>query len=81
MAVTAARGGTDGDEDRVGFPNRAGKFSRELEPPLPGVRSHEVLEARFVDRQLAATEGRDFLGVLVDAGDLVTEIGQTSPGN
>ena len=81
VTVAAARGGTDCDDYCVGLPNRAGKFSCELETPLAGVRSHEILEARLVDRHLAAAERRDLLIVFVDTGNFVTKIGQTCSGN
>jgi hypothetical protein len=38
-------------------------------------------QSRFIDRHFATLEGRDFVGVLVDAHDVMAEIGEAGPGN
>ena len=52
-------------------------FSR----PAFDVACDQVVEPRLVDRHLAALERGDLACVLVDAGDLVAEVGKAGPGN
>jgi hypothetical protein len=41
----------------------------------------EVLEPGLIDRDLAGAELGDFLLVVVDANDVVSNLGEASPGN
>ena len=60
-----------------------GAFSSvaKLKPPGLHVGGDQIVEARLVDRHLAALQRRDLAGVLVDAGDVMAEIGKAGPGN
>src|SRR5215212_11043847 len=81
MAVASSRRGADRDEDRFGLRDRPGKFGAEREPPCPDVRSHQRIEPGLEDRYFTAAQGGDLVTVLVDAGDLMAEIGKTGAGN
>jgi hypothetical protein len=50
-------------------------------PPGGGVARHQVVEARFVDRDITLLEGVYPCLLLVDAGDAGTEFGETGAGN
>ena len=77
MAVAAARRRADGDEHGVGRADgrRVGGKPQTL---LPDIGLNQFGKARLEDRNLTVIEGRDFLPVLVDAGHVMTEIGETS---
>ncbi|MGC4039162.1 MAG: hypothetical protein QM764_24600 [Chitinophagaceae bacterium] len=75
MAVAAARGRADGDENGVRVLH-AGGFGGEGEPAFAHVAGDDLVEARFVDRHFAFVQARDLAGVLVDADDVVAEIGE-----
>ncbi len=81
MAVAAARRRTDRDEHRVGRGHRAGEIGREFEPAGARIVGDQVIEAGLVNRHLAARQSRDLRLVLVDANDLMAEIGKTGAGN
>ena len=76
VPVAAARGRADGDEDRLGGLGGLGQAGREEQPPLAHVLGNELGEARLEDRHLAAGERGDLVGVLVDAGHDVAEVGK-----
>ncbi len=77
MAVAAPRGGADRDEN--GFRAAHGrKAVGEGEPVLPHIVHDELGEARLVNGHFARLQRRDAIGIVVDATDLVTEIGKTS---
>ena len=80
VAVAAPRRRADRDEHRLRFAD-AGGVNTEFEPALPHIGFDQIGEARFEDRNLAAIKRGDFIGVLVDAGHLVAEIGKAGPGN
>ena len=80
MTVAAARRRTDGDHHRIGLGD-AGRLGGEFEPALPDVGFHKLGEAGLEDRNLAAIERRDPRRLLVDAGDMMAEIGEAGPGN
>ena len=81
VAVAAPRRRADRDEDRVGLGHRALQIGGEAQPPRAHVGGDQIVEAGLVDRHLAALQRRDLAGVLVDAGDVVAEIGKAGPGN
>ena len=76
VAVAAARGRADGDEDRLGGLGGLHQAGREEQPLLAHVLGNELREARLEDRHLAAGECGDLVGVLVDAGHDVAEVGK-----
>ena len=76
MAVAAPRRRADGDEDGLGRLAGAGEIGREEQPLLAHVLGDELGQARLEDRHLAARQRRDLVGVVVDAGDDVAEVGK-----
>ena len=81
MPVAAARRRTDRNEYRIGLGHRAAEFRREFQPAGTRVDRDQIVEARLIDRHLAARQRRDLSLILVDANDLVAEIGETGAGN
>ncbi len=81
MAVAAARGRAHGDEHDLGLTHRMGEVGVELQPARSDVAAYQVVEARLEDRHLAGLEALDLGGVLVDAGDLVAEVGEAGAGD
>ena len=80
MAVAAPRRRADRDEHRIGLADGS-KVGREGKPPLLPVGGDELGKPGLVDRDFALIEGRDLVGVAVDAGDVVTEIRKAGPGD
>ena len=82
MAVAAPRRRADRDEHRVGFaPPAPARSVVKISRPGLHVGGHQLVEARLEDRDLAALQRCDLAGVLVDAGDLVAEIGKAGAGH
>ena len=73
--------GADGDEDRQGAPDGRVEIGGEVEPTGLGVLFHQRVETRFVDRHLTAQQHVDLALVLVDAGDVDAEVGETRSGD
>ena len=74
MAVAAPRGRADRDEYGVGLANRLGEIGREIEPLLPRVPHHQAVKVRLEYGHFALAQPRYPVFVLIDAGDVVTEI-------
>ena len=53
----------------------------ESQPPGLHIGGHQRIQPGLEDRDFAAPQGCDLAGVLVDAGDLVAEIGKAGAGN
>ena len=81
MAVAAPRRRAHGNEDGVGGLGRLGQAGGEEEPLLAHVLGDQLGQARLVDRHLASRQGGDLVGVLVDAGDDVAEVGKAGAGD
>ena len=81
MAVAAARRRADGDEHGVGAVHRGGEIGGEGQAALLDVVGDQLVEARLVDRDLAALQALDLAGVLVDADHVVAEIGKAGAGD
>ena len=77
VTVAAARRRADCDEHRIRLVDAVGP-GRKRQPLLRHIGRHEIGEARLEDRDFAALERRDPARILVDAGDVMTEIGETS---
>ena len=77
MPVATTRRRANGNENRCRPAHRRRDVLAEGEPSLPRVCGHEIFEARFVDRDLAAPKRPDPRRVLVHAGHVMTEIGET----
>ena len=80
MPVAAPRGRADGDEDGVRFGDRVGQIGREGEAAAPHVALDETVEPGLEDRHDAAVERLDLARVLVDADDVVSEVGEAGAG-
>ena len=81
VAVAAPRRRADRDEHRISLGNRRGKIGREIQPPGFGIGRDQRVEAGFENRDLATAQGCDLVAVLVDAGDLMAEIGEAGAGH
>ena len=79
MAVAAPRGRADGDEHRLGRRYGASEVGREGQPVLAHVLVDQLRQSRLEDRHLAARQRSDLVGVVVDAGHGVPEIGKAGP--
>jgi hypothetical protein len=80
-ACPSPRRRADRDEHRVGLGDRAFQIGRKIEPAARHVVGDETVEIGLVDRDLALAQRRDLLLVLVDAGDVMAEIGKARAGN
>src|SRR5215470_858222 len=81
MSVAAPGGGAHRNEHGGSALQAVGHARRKRQPSLPHIRGHKLLEAWLVDRDLATVERVDLAGILVDAGDLMTKIGNACPRN
>jgi hypothetical protein len=75
-----ARRRSDRNEHRIGVADVV-KRGCKRKPLLRHVGRHELGEAGLEDRNFAALERRDPPDILVDAGNVMTEIGETSSRN
>lgn len=78
MAVAAPRRGADRDEDDVACSNARLHFRRERETSGADIVCHQLLQARLEDRYFAAPQCLDLARVLVDANDIMAEIGKAN---
>jgi hypothetical protein len=80
-AVTTPRWSSNRDEDRVGIRDGARKLAAEFQPGGAHIGTDHVVQPGLVNRHFAAQKGGDLRFILVDANDLVAEIGETGAGN
>ncbi len=76
-----ARRRADGDEDEFGLAQRLGIVSGEMQPAGGHVAMDDFLQPRLVDRQLAALEAGDPVGVDVEGHNPVAQVGEARPGD
>ena len=69
----------DRHEQQAGVLERLGEVGGEVQ--APGVLGQELLQARLVDRHLAAPQTLDLGGVDVHAPDFAAELGETGGGD
>jgi hypothetical protein len=81
MAIAAPRRRADGDEHRIGLAHRAAEIGGESEAPGSDIVDHHAIEAGFVDRHLALAQAGDLGGFLVDADDVMAELGEAGAGH
>ncbi len=81
MAVAAPRGRPHGNEDGAGPGDPFGEIGGELKAARCGVAAHQFLKPGLVNRHLARVEPVDLGRVLVDAHDIVAEIGKAGTRN
>ena len=81
MAIAASRRRAYRNKDGIRLGDGRSKVGGEIKTAGSYVGSHYGIEARFENRDFAAAQGRDFLGVLVHAGDLMAEIGEAGAGH
>ena len=78
-AVAPARRRTHSDEDYISCGDRGSEIRGERQSPSRHIAGDQLGEARLVNRHLATLECRDAIFVLIDAVDLMSEIGETRP--
>ena len=76
MAVAAAHRRADREEDDVGLGDRGTELVGEQQAPSLHVAGEQIVEARLVDRRLAASQLGKPVWVLVDACDRPAELGE-----
>ena len=76
VAVAAPAGRADRDEHQVGVGHRGRQVLVELEAPGRGVARHQRVQPGLIDRNLVAAQPPDLQLILVDAGDMVAELGE-----
>ena len=81
MAIAPPGRRSNGDEDRVGVLHGVRRFGGEVQTPGPDILGHQVFKTRLEDRNAARLQTFDLAGVLVDAGDGVTEVRKTGPAH
>ncbi len=81
MAVAAAAGRAHRDEDGVGAGDRGTDIGLEFQPSGPDIGLDHLVEAGLVDRDLAAAQGSDLVGHLVDADHVMAEFRETGARN
>src|ERR1700730_4677570 len=81
MAVATARWRADRDEHGISIGDWSGEIDAEIEPLLTRVRHHKTIEIRLEDRQYALPQPADLVGILVNAGDVMTEIRKAGAGH
>ena len=70
----------DRDEGKIGRGDALGVIAGEVEPTGGNVAGDQLFELRLVDRQMALTQGGNPILIDIDAGDVVSEIGETGAG-
>src|ERR1700757_3215838 len=78
MAVAAARGCADRDENGLRCGHGGGQLRRKGKAPLARVANDEIMETGFKDWDIATVQGRDPFSVLINADHVVAKIGKTS---
>ncbi len=81
MAVAAPRRRADRDEDGLRALHALGDVGGERRADRPSVAGDELVEPGLEDRDLAALQGRDLVGVLIDAYDRMAEVGEAGAGD
>jgi len=81
MAVAAARGRPDRDEDRLGPFHPCGKLAGEGQPAGRDVAGNQLVEPGLEDRHHALFERADLGFVLVDADDVMAEVREAGAGH
>ncbi len=74
MAIAAPRRRPDSDENGLSISHGLLQVAGEGQPTRLHVGVHQSVEARFVDRDLAAQEGVDLAAVLVYADYIVAKV-------
>ena len=76
MAIAAPRGGAHCNEDRAGARNALRQIGGEGEAAGAGIAAHQFFEPGLIDRHFASLEPRDLARILVDADNIMAEIGE-----
>ncbi len=79
MAIAAPRRRADRDEHRLGTLDALGQIGGERQAAALDVGFDQRLEARLEDRDPTRMQRVDLACVLVDANDVMTEVGKTCP--
>src|SRR5262249_7644753 len=70
----------DRDEDDDRFPDGRREIRGEREAPVADIARHHLLQTRLVDGHVPRLEGGDLVSDVVNAHDLVSEIGEDGAG-
>ena len=77
MSVTTARGGADGDENRICSrhcrPNVVGK----MQPVGIDIARDQIFQSRLIDRHHAIADSCNFFSIIVDASDIKAKFRET----
>jgi hypothetical protein len=76
VAIATARWGSDSNEDHVSIANCLTKPYAEGKPTLSYVGPDEFVQSRLEDWNLTTLKGFDFGDVLINAHNMMTEIGK-----
>ena len=81
MAITSARGRTDGDKHGVCTFYGRRSFRVKKQPPLACIGLHKTFKARLKNGHDSGLEPLNLAAVLINTGDGVAKIGKTGPRN
>src|SRR6516225_4950510 len=81
MSVPATRWSANRDEHGVGVAHRLSQRGGKCQPSLLDVRADDIAEPRLEDWNFACIQSRNLRAILIDAGDLMAEIRDTSARN
>ena len=71
----------DGDENRLRSPRGLFQFGGEEKTACTSIGLNQLAEARLINRDAARAQARDLVFIIVDANDLMPEVGQAGPRN
>mmetsp|Transcript_27227 Transcript_27227/g.49807 ORF Transcript_27227/g.49807 Transcript_27227/m.49807 type:complete len:367 (+) Transcript_27227:993-2093(+) len=77
MAIAAPGGRANGYENRFGPVDGLGQIKGEGQPPRRNILGHQRIKTRLVNRNLTAFQHGNFVGVLVDAHNVMSKVGKT----
>ena len=77
MAIAAPRWRAHRNEDHIALRNAGCQIGGKTQPPVLDIVGHQLLKTRLEDRDAAGQQRFDLAGVLVDADNIMTEIGKT----
>ena len=75
------RGSANADENNAAIADGCCRSGSEFQPPLAHVTLDEKVQVRLEDREFAAVQNLNLRIVIVSACDVMTDLGQTSPGH
>src|SRR5215471_13468653 len=79
MPRATARRRSHGDEHRIGLGHRIGEVTAECKALGSHIIGDQSVQTRLIDGDVAAPQVADFVGVLIDANDVMTKLGEARP--